>query len=116
MKMLAGFPSFLRLDEAMAKLVVGSYLDVLERYDAGVIADACQRCIASASAWQPSAAEVRKACEDILAHRAAASRAATPRIAPPPRGIHAVPASERAAHKARIKEMLASWRAPEAAQ
>lgn len=109
-KMLAGFPSFLRHDEAMAKLVVGAYLDVLDRYDVETVANACQRCIAQAGAWQPSAAEVRKACEDILAARAAAEIAARPRLAPPARGLDAIadPVKREEARK-QIAALAKNW-------
>lgn len=70
----------------------------------------------SGSAFPPSGPELRKHALNVRADRIAKERAAQPKLASPPRGIDAVPESERAAMKERIDALLSSWRQPEASQ
>lgn len=68
------------------------------------------------AAYPPTGPQLLKHAREARADRIAKHRAQQPKLAAPARGIDAVPESERPAMKARFQEMLASWRAPEAAQ
>lgn len=68
------------------------------------------------TAYPPTGPQLLKFARQARADRIAKDRAAQPKLPSPPRGIDAVPEADRAAMKARVEALLASWRRPEASQ
>lgn len=66
--------------------------------------------------YPPTGPQLLKHAREARADRIAKDRAAQPKLPSPPRGIDAVPEADRAAMKARVEALLASWRRPEAHQ
>lgn len=113
--MFLAFPSARRPDDEAAAMIE-IYLDAIRGYETIDVAEGCRKARNNSGAFPPSAGELRKIVGGVAADRCARERASQPKLAAPARGIDAVPESDRPAMKARIQEMLASWRAPEASQ
>ena len=113
--MFLAFPSSRRQGDE-AEVMIELYLDAVRSYETCDVADGCRAARNLDSAFPPSAGQLRKIVGDVAANRIARERALQPKLPSPARGIDAVPEADRPAMKARIQEILASWRAPEAPQ
>lgn len=96
--------------------MTAAYLDDCLSVTADEILEGFARYRRTEAAYPPTGPQLLKHAREARADRIAKDRTSQPKLSAPARGIDAVPEADRPAMKARIQEMLASWRAPEATQ
>lgn len=109
LEMFQGWPG-LQMSEAKMRMTVTAFLSDTASYSASVLERACIE-VRKGGGYAPESGRVCKQCARIAAEDFRARRRMTPRLPLGPRGLSAVPESERAAVKARIEQSLRDFHA-----